>query len=197
MDFHLINLDCPSCGSAMKGEPTDILFFCTHCGAGAIIAENSLETLQTTALLPAAGHRADIWKPAWKIRADISISDRILFGGRASPSSSAQRSFLLPAFELGIRDVSRLCRGLSVAGEQSSEIPHAPCHGGVLDLEDTLILLRYLVLEEEIEKPDRLASVKVEIQPVSHHFCLIPFEKKDQFLRCAITGISIPNGSPA
>lgn len=194
MDFRLINLHCPSCGSAMKGDPTDILFVCTHCGAGAILADEGLEILRTTALLPAAGRRAEIWKPAWKIEADISIADRVLFGGRRSVSSTTRRKFLLPAFDLKLRDLSRLSRGLSNTEESISEIPHEPCRGGRLELSDALILLRYLIIEEEAEQPDRLASLKVEIQPLSHKLCLIPFEKSGSQLRCAITGISISAG---
>ena len=54
MNLHLIGLDCPACGSAMAGEPHDVLFFCSHCGSGALLDPEGLETVESTALLPAA-----------------------------------------------------------------------------------------------------------------------------------------------
>lgn len=194
MDFQLINLDCPACGSAMRGDPSDILFLCRHCGSGAILSTEGLEILETTALLPAAGHRAEIWKPAWKITADIDMSDRMLFGGQRTPSSSLEGRFLLPAFALPLPELARLSRGLSGAIGQTGEIPHEPCLGGELDLEDALTLLRYLLIKEEVAKPDLLASIKVEIRPISHRLCAIPFEHHQENLRCAITGIIIHPG---
>jgi len=195
MDFRLINLHCPACGSAMRGEPTDILFFCTHCGSAATLGTEGLDLLESTAILPAAGRRAEIWKPAWMIEAEVSIEDRIRFNGARTTPSRSRRSFLIPAFEVAMRDLSRLTRALSAAIGNTGEIPHEACHGGVLDLEDAIVLLRHLCLEEEIEKPDRLASIKIDLHPVSHRFCLIPFEKDRAGLRCAVTGIPLPPGS--
>ena len=55
MNLRLISLDCPSCGSALHGEGLDTIFFCDHCGDAAILGEDGLEMVESTALVPAAG----------------------------------------------------------------------------------------------------------------------------------------------
>ena len=82
MVFRLVNLDCPACGSAMTGSSHDILFLCAHCGSGAILGSGGLTTVDSSALLPAPGRRAELWRPAWTIETDVTIDQRRLFGSR-------------------------------------------------------------------------------------------------------------------
>jgi len=197
MDFRLINLDCPACGSAMKGESSDLLFFCTHCGSAAILGDDELELIESHALLPLPGRRAEVWKPAWKIDVDINISDRRLFRGRKTPDSSDKRSFLIPAFAMPVSDLALLSRGLSKLHSTAAEVPHEPCRGGTLAYGDALSFIRYLVVGGEVERPDKLASIKVEITDLAHEIYAIPFQRADRFLICSLTGIKIRNGGAA
>ena len=52
MDFHLINLDCPACGSAMTAGPHDIIFLCRHCGSGAVLGDSDLELVDRPLCYP-------------------------------------------------------------------------------------------------------------------------------------------------
>ena len=84
-----------------------------------------------------------------------------------------------------------LALALSSAASTTGEVSKEPCHGGTLDLEDALVFIRYLIVGAEVERPDDLATVRVEITPVSHHIVALPFERGDGRLRCAVTGTVI------
>ncbi|HHQ49687.1 MAG TPA: hypothetical protein ENK19_12495, partial [Acidobacteria bacterium] len=101
MSVRLVPLDCPSCGSALHAEPLDVLFLCDHCGIGAILGDSGLEKIEATGLLPAPGRRAELWKPAWIVEAEVEVSARVRADGRATEGSKGERTFVIPAFELG------------------------------------------------------------------------------------------------
>ena len=188
MDFHLINLDCPACGSAMTAGPHDILFLCPHCGSGAVLSDTRLDVVDSTALMPAPGHRAMLWRPGWSIEVDVVVDDRRGVKGRQTPGWSGRRRFIIPAFPLALEDLTLLAGALSSAAGTTGEIPKEPCQGGTLDLVDALVFIRYLIMGTEITKPDDLASVNIEISTLNHRIVALPFEHADGRLRCAITG---------
>lgn len=190
MDFRLINLDCTACGSAMTAGPHDILFMCPHCGSGAVLGDSGLDLVDSSALLPTPGHRASLWRPGWSIEAEILVEDR-RSRGRVTPGWSGRRQFVIPAFPLPLEDLTLLARALSSASGATGEIPKEPCHGGRLDLVDAMVFIRYLVVGEEVQKPDHLSTVKVELSPVSHRIVALPFEHLDGRLRCAVTGTMV------
>jgi hypothetical protein len=78
MTLRLVSLDCPSCGSALRGEGLDTIFFCDHCGDAATLGEDGLEMVESAALVPAAGRSARTWRPAWLIDAEVTVSERVL-----------------------------------------------------------------------------------------------------------------------
>ncbi len=188
MDFHLINLDCPACGSAMTAGPHDIIFLCGHCGSGAVLGEKGLDVVESAALLPVPGRHATLWRPGWLIEADVSVHERRTMGGRATPGWSQPRTFVIPAFFLSLEDMTPLALALSSATGTPREVPRKPCQGGTLALEDALIFIRYLVVGAEVSRPDDLASLTVEITPTKHRIVALPFEHIEGRLRCAVTG---------
>ena len=188
MDFRLINLDCPACGSAMSAGPHDILFVCPHCSSGAILGETSLELIDSTALLPRPGFRAMLWRPGWWIEADVEITSRRDARGRVTPGWSESRTFVIPAFDLDLPDLTLLARDLSSASGTTGEVPREPCQGGTLALEDALVFIRYLLVGAEAKRPDDLAALKVEITPINHRIVALPFEELEGRLRCSVTG---------
>jgi hypothetical protein len=189
--LHLIGLDCPACGSAMVGDPHDVLFFCTHCGSGALLDSNGLETVESTALLPAPGRHARVWKPAWVIETDVSVNQRIRADGRETQGWQGERTFVVPAFELPLNDLVQLGRALSAAAGTVGEVPSEPIRGGVLTIEDAVILARHIVVGDEVRKPDMLASVQAEVTKKAQRLAAIPFEKVKERLRCAVTGVTV------
>jgi hypothetical protein len=191
MNLHLIGLDCPACGSAMAGEPHDVLFFCSHCGSGALLDPEGLETVESTALLPAPGRHARVWKPAWIIEADVSVNQRIRADGRETQGWQGERTFVVPAFELPLNDIVQLGRALSAAAGAMGEVPSEPIRGGVLTIEDAVILARHIVVGDEVRKPDMLASVQAEVTKKAHRLAAIPFEEVKERLRCAVTGVTV------
>ncbi|RLE28220.1 MAG: hypothetical protein DRJ65_00345 [Acidobacteria bacterium] len=191
MNFHLINLDCPACGSAMTAGPHDIIFLCRHCGSGAVLGDTELELVESTALLPVPGRRATLWRPGWSIEANVLVDNRRRTGGRDTPGWSSLKRFVIPAFSLDLQDLTPLALALSSAAPTTGEVPKEPCHGGTLDLEDARVFIRYLIVGAEVARPDDLATVRVEISPVSHHIVALPFERVDGRLRCAVTGTII------
>ncbi|MCD4748145.1 MAG: hypothetical protein K8R59_02120 [Thermoanaerobaculales bacterium] len=193
MGFRLVNLDCAACGSAMTGGPHDILFLCTHCGTGALLGDDGIEKLKTTALLPASGRQAQVWKPGWSIDADVVVDHRLQIGGRRTPGWSGRYRYIIPAFPLPLPDLVLLARAVSAVSDTVDEVPRKPCRGGRLQLGDAMVFIRYLVVGAEVQQPDKLASVEVDITPVAHHLTALPFEIEGSFLRCAVTGVKVRN----
>ena len=195
MNLHLVALDCPACGSAMSGGGNDVIFFCSHCGSAALLEEEGLEVMESSALLPSPGRHATVWKPAWIIEAEVSVDERVRHGGRRSDGWRGETTFVMPAFRIPLVDLVILARALSEAAGGVGEVPREPIRGGTLAYEDALVLARHIVVGDEVRKPDALASVGVEITEKSHRLAAIPFEDAgDGRLKCAITGVVV---SPA
>lgn len=191
MTLKLISLDCPSCGSALRGEGLDTIFFCEHCGDAAILGENGLELVEGSALVPAPGRHADLWKPAWLIEADVTVGDRVRAGGGRSEGWQARRMFIIPAFVTPLGDLTRHARALSEKGSSTAEVPREPIHGGTLAVEDAVTLIRHILIGDEVRRSDMLASVRVDIEVVAKRLVALPFERTGDGLRCATTGVAV------
>jgi hypothetical protein len=194
MTLRLVSLDCPSCGSALRGEGLDTIFFCDHCGDAAILSEDGLEMVESAALVPAPGRSARTWRPAWLIQADITVSDRRRHRGRRADGWQERRTFIIPAFEIPLGDLTRITRALSEAAGETREVPREPIHGGTLAVDDAVTLIRHIVIGDEVRKSDMLASVMVDIEVVSHRLAAIPFEPSKAGLKCSITGVTVRAG---
>ena len=187
----LVNLDCPSCGSAMTGEGFDTIFFCSHCGGAAVLDEDGLQTVEGSALMAAPGRRADTWRPAWRLEVDVRVAKRFRSDGRETPGWEGRRVFFVPAFDLPLGDASRLARALSDTTEARAEVPREPIHGGTLAHDDAMVLVRHLLVGDEVRRSDMLASVEVAVDQVGRSLAAIPFERHDDRLRCAVTGVVV------
>ena len=118
MTLRLVSLDCPSCGSALHGEGLDTIFFCDHCGDAATLGEDGLEMVESAALMPAPGRSARTWRPAWLIEAEITISGRMRHRSGRRDGWSEERTFVIPAFEMPLGDLTRIARAFSeLAGD--------------------------------------------------------------------------------
>jgi len=187
----LVNLDCPSCGSAMAGEGRDTIFFCDHCGDAAVLEDDGLRTVDSTALLPAPGRHPNLWRPAWRLELDVRVSERIRAGGRETPGWEGQRVFVIPAFGLPLDDLNRLARALSEVAQATAQVPREPIRGGTLAVEDALVLARHLLVGDEVRRSDMLASVTVDVEETGRRLVALPFEQGDGRLRCAVTGVTV------
>ncbi len=191
MTVSLLPLDCPSCGSAMRAEPLDVLFLCQHCGQGAVLGKEGMDLVSSSALLPAPSRRAELWRPAWLLQADVAITERVRAGGLRTPGWHGRRTFVIPAFDLPLTSFTRLATALSRAVGETGEVPHEPVTGGILSRSDALVLARHMILSEEIGKPDMLAAIDLKIEALSWRLVATPYERKEDRLHCAITGVSV------
>lgn len=191
MSLRLVPLDCSSCGSSLRGDPHDVLFLCPHCGGGSVLGPEGLDAVQSTAILPAPGRRAQLWRPAWVLETEVEVGQRIRAGGRPTGGSRGERRFVIPAFPLPLRSVAALAGALSTMPEQPGEVPREAIRGGSLSLEDARTIARYLVLSEEVARPDTLASVEVEVRVMGFRLAALPFEQDGNHLRCAVTGVRV------
>ena len=191
MTLHLISLDCPSCGSSLRGEGLDTIFFCDHCGDAATLGEEGLQMVESSALLPAAGRSAAQWRPAWLVEANVRVSERVTAKGRGKEGWQGRKTYIVPAFAVPLDDLTRLARALSEVAGERGEVPRAPIHGGTLPLDDAVILIRHMVIGDEVRKSDMLASVVVDIDVVESRLVALPFETTTVGLRCSITGLTV------
>jgi hypothetical protein len=92
-------------------------------------------------------------------------------------------------------DLTRIARALSEVIGETREVPREPIHGGTLDIDDAVTLIRHIVIGDEVRKSDMLASVMVDIEVVSSRLVAMPFEPATDGLRCSITGVTVrPQG---
>jgi hypothetical protein len=191
MTLRLVSLDCPSCGSALRGEGLDTIFFCDHCGDAATLGEEGLEMVESAALLPKAGGSARTWRPAWLVEAEVAVRERTRYRGRRSGDWEGRRRYVVPAFKMPLGDLSRITRALAEASTETAEVPREPIHGGTLALEDAMILIRHIVIGDEVRRSDMLASLEVDIEVLESRLVAIPFEPTNVGLRCSITGVTV------
>ena len=142
-------------------------------------------------LAPAPGRRAEVWRRAGVVETHVTVTGRVRADGRPTAGWEDDRIFVIPAFELGIRDLTRLSLALGRAFGATGEVPREPVTGGVLSLNDALVLVRYLVVGEEVRKPDMLATVEVSVEERAHRLAAVPFERTPDGLRCAVTGVTL------
>ena len=193
--LHLVSLDCPSCGSALRGEGLDTIFFCDHCGDAAILEDEGLQRVESSALMPAPGRSARVWRPAWLVEAEITISNRMRHRSSRSDGWREPRTFVVPAFAMPLEDLTRISRALSEASGETGEVPREPIRGGTLALGDALTLIRHIVIGDEVRKSDQLATLEVAIDVTASRLVAIPFESTDTGLRCSITGVTVRTNS--
>jgi hypothetical protein len=176
----------------MSGDATDVVFFCSHCGGAALLGGDGLSSQQSTAFLPTPGRVARVWRPAWVFRARVEVRDRVVAGGGPPTGWTEDRLFVVPAFDLSLRDRVRLGRALTVAAPEAGEVPKEPVRGGTLRLEDAVVLARHMIVGDEIRRPDMLTSLTVEVERLNHRLAAVPFERSQRGLRCSVTGVEVP-----
>ncbi len=195
MTLHLVALDCPSCGSALAGDGLDTIFFCQHCGGGAVLADGGLEVVEGVALVPAGGRSAQHWRPGWLVEADLVVADRLRAGGHRTPGWQDRRTFVIPAFGMPLSDLTRLVRAFAAAAPPLREVPREPIRGGSLAVEDAVTLVRHVVIGDEVRRSDMLASVQVDVDVVAKRLVALPFEETSSGLGCSVTGVTVmPKG---
>ena len=114
-------------------------------------------------------------------------------GGDRPRARSGVRSFIIPAFDLPLDALAGLARAYARAHADLGDPPRQSLTGGTLSLADARTLVVHLVIGEEVGKPDMLASVDVTLRPARHRLIALPFERAGSALRCAVTGLEIPD----
>jgi len=175
----------------MRGEGLDTIFFCSHCGDAAVLDEEGLQTVDSTALLPTPGRHARVWRPAWRIEVEVKVSQRVRADGRQTPGWEGRKTFFIPAFDLSLDDMTHLSRALAEASEPTAEVPREPIRGGTLSSEDALTFIRHILIGDEVRRSDMLASVEVDVREISRGLVALPFETDGRRLRCAVTDVTV------
>jgi hypothetical protein len=158
------------------------------------LGEEGLERVESAALMPAGGRTAHTWRPAWLVEADVTVSERRRHRARHGEGWQERRTFVIPAFELPLGDLTRIARALCELAGETGEVPREPIRGGTLSLDDAVTLIRHLVIGDEVRKSDMLASLVVDIEVVQSRLVAIPFEPTNAGLKCSITGVTVRPG---
>lgn len=185
----LVPLECPSCGSGLTAGPWDVVFLCRHCGGGARLGPDGLLEVEAVALAASPGRTVTGWRPAWLLDTTVAIRDRVVAGGGRSPDRRGSRRFLVAAWDLPLADLVRLARAHAATAAGTGELMSDPIPGGRISVEDAVAVARHVVIGEEVQAPDQLTSLTVDLELERARLAAVPVEETADRCRCAVTGV--------
>lgn len=190
-DFSLVPLDCPTCGAGIRAEGEDVVYYCTACRNGYLLEETdwTLRSIETSFVV-AAHLQAGEYKPFWLLPAKVEILDREARGGGFTGilhaflgegrdrEGSGEGVFAVPAFRAALEPVTRLVRSYTEALPGLKERLGERLLGGCYGRQDAEKLAHYALIATEVEKPDKLLTLKYEIEFGEPRLLGVPFYKK-------------------
>ena len=125
------------------------------------------------------------------IEAEITVSERTRAGGHRTDGWRGTKTFVIPAFEMRLADLTRIMRAFAELGTELREVPRDPIHGGTLAVEDALTIIRHQLIGDEARRSDDLASVMVDIEVLSNRLVAMPWDPSKGKLTCSVTGVTV------
>jgi hypothetical protein len=204
--LRLVALKCSKCGSLLKAEPDDLVYYCNNCGTGfeLINEKDELVTVNIDFALPIKKLDAQMdYLPFWVFDTDIRINSRdsgetlgsaagfiknIFSGG---DGKKPVRKFYVPAFETQITNIRRLGMEFTKNQPEFESIKKDRLTGCRFSSRDAEKLADFIFLGMEAEKPDMLKNITYSLGLSSPRVIGIPFYKTGSSLTDGILGISI------
>ncbi len=204
--LRLVALKCSKCGSLIKAEPDDHVYYCGNCGTGfeLINEKDELAVVNIDFALPVKKQDAEIiYLPFWVFDTNIQISSRdssatlgsaagfiknIFSGGDGSKPVT---KFYVPAFDTPISNIRRLGMEFTKNQPELESIKKDKLTGCRFSSRDAEKLADFIFLSIEAEKPDMLKNITYSLGLSSPRATGIPFYKTGGSLTDGIVGITI------
>ena len=189
------NLMCSRCGSPLKSKETDLVLFCTHCGATMEFVDNDAEPVGLHILASSAVEREVVYIPFWRVDADISV-DRVESTGGfpgfgMKPMRGPQRFYVCAAGEVHVKDLggtqalracTRLKDGWNVeftrvppAGEEIPDFGRSSRLEAVKTSRAAEKDAEFLFLKQEVAAVGTLQEIEYTFQVKGHEVVYVPF----------------------
>jgi hypothetical protein len=204
--LRLVALKCSKCGSLLKAEPNDHVYYCNNCGTGfeLINEKDELVVVNIDFALPAKKLEAElVYLPFWVFYTNIQIGSRdssqtmgsaagfiknIFSGGEGN---KPVRKLYVPAFNTPITNIRALGMEFTRNQPELEKIKKDKLTGCRFSSRDAEKLADFIFLSMEAEKPDMLKNITYSLGLSSPKVIGIPFYKKGGSLTDGILGITI------
>lgn len=175
--FSLVPLECESCGASISAEGQDVVYYCSACRNGYRYDPHvgGLASVEVD-FLSRPDVEVDLYKPFWLLPAKIEIAHRdaksatfsgildFFFGSDRDGEGSGSGRFAVPAFQVAIGRAIDLCRRYSAEMPRTRTKLGERLVGGIYDVTDAQKMARYAVMASEVDKPDLLRDLRIEIE---------------------------------
>lgn len=205
--FRLVPLDCPGCGAPVAADGEDVVYYCTACRSGYLLAaeragREALERVEV-AFVALPGSAARRYLPFWLLPARVTISQRrasggsfrglldLFLGDRGEAGGPGEGTFAIPAFDSPLDRITLLARRYTEAFPRLGERLGERLTGGCYGVEDARKLAHFTLIASEAEKPDTLQDLAYEIDFGPPRLLGVPFVEKDGRLVDALFGLPV------
>ncbi len=204
--LRLVALKCNKCGSLLRAEPNDLVYYCNNCGTGfeLINEKDELVVVNIDFALPIKKQDAEIlYLPFWVFETDIRINSR---DSSATPGSAAGfiknifsggdgrkpvTKFYVPAFDTPITNIRKLGIEFTKNQPELESIKKDKLTGCRFSSRDAQKFADFIFLSIEAEKPDMLKNITYSLGLSSPRAIGIPFYKTGVSMTDGILGITI------
>jgi hypothetical protein len=166
----LVVVRCPSCGTSLAPDDTELVIACAQCGAGLHLADEGPEPIEIqfaqTGLAKAA-----TWRPWWIFRGSVNLLRRETQSGNRSDEArrfwAQPRVMSVPAWDLSLAAVKQA--GVQML-KQPPVLEAIPRPAGaqlipvVVSAEDARKMLEFLILTLEAGRDDWLKTLDFTIE---------------------------------
>jgi hypothetical protein len=205
-EFHLVPLDCPSCGASVEARGRDVVFYCTACRNGYRFdrEERGLEPVEV-GFVAVPQIAVERFLPFWVLTAVVTIHERQSTGGLPTEwlslffsASGGERSprrgqgeFVVPAFQTPLGSTLELTRQYTRSFPHLGERLGERLVGGCYGIEDAEKLTHFAVIASEVEKRDTLKQLRYDIEFGEARLLGVPFVRDGDDWKDGLHGVKV------
>ena len=179
----LLALKCPVCGQRLSPKNDQVVVMaCGQCDTAVSINTDS-GVSQTTVQYAQAKENAEAWLPMWVFDARVNITSRRTRNrdGRSDKASQelwgSPRQLFVPAWTLDMQTARQLGTKL-IENQPHLQVTDKPNRATMTEVvvqqEDALKLVEFIILSIEAERKDWLTDLKFDIQTQAANLWIIP-----------------------
>lgn len=200
-DIQIKVIKCANCGSTLNVEINDEITYCISCGSGFELVDGKLCPIEVNFISPLKAQQGElIYKPFWKLEADVTVIDRDAGGGFLkkiftgnTTGAGGILNFVIPAFDCSIVSLKKLAMYYTFQNPPLSPQKFSvSLKGFSYGRDDARKLAEFTLISFEAEKPDTIRSLRYEIKFLNDSILGMPFYLlQDKTLIDAVTGMNV------